>query len=143
MNTRIKNGCTAGTLGAIILVAVMYVIMAIGMGDPGFVEMYRAQFGTNPPADHIIAATLFIASGAIWGIIFALLVKHPTVLKGFLFGILPTLWLWTAVNAYFGKPLFNDLEWKGLLMPLIFNMVIWGSFVGWYCSRKSRPLIAG
>jgi hypothetical protein len=42
-----------------------------------------------------------------------------------------------------GKPLFNDFDLKGLLMPLIFNMVIWGSFVGWYTSRKATLVIAG
>lgn len=143
MMSRIKTGCTAGILGAAILVAIMYVMTAIGMGNPGFVEMYRAQFGTSSSADHFIAAILFLICGGIWGIIFAILVKNPTVLKGFLFGILPTLWLWTAVNAFMGKPLFNDFAWDELLMPLVFNMVIWGSFIGWYCSRKASVAVAG
>jgi hypothetical protein len=72
-----------------------------------------------------------------------LLTRSPTVLKGFLFGILPTLWLWIAVNAFMGKPLFNDFEWKGIVMPIVFNMVIWGSFVGWYLSKRKVVVITG
>ena len=105
------------------------------MGDPGFVGLYRTTFGANPPIDQIIAALLFIISGGIWGIVFALLVKHPSTLKGFLFGLLPTLCLWVIVNPVVGKPLFNGFTTKGILMPLVFNMVIWGSFVGWYVKR--------
>lgn len=83
--------------------------------------MYRAQFGANPPADQFIAAVLFIIAGGIWGLIFGLLVKHPTVLKGFLFGLLPSLWSWVVVNSYLGKPLFNGFAVTGLVLPIIFN----------------------
>lgn len=136
MNRRLSHGFIAGALGAVILVVLMYIMQAAGMGDPGFVGMYRAQFGANPPADQFIAAVLFIIAGGIWGLIFGLLVKYPTVLKGFLFGLLPSLWLWVVVNSYLGKPLFNSFTGKGLIMPIIFNMVIWGSFVGWYLSKR-------
>jgi hypothetical protein len=142
MNPRIKNGCIGGILGAGILAAIMYIMKAMGMANPGFVEMYRKTFGTNASTDHFIAVILFLISGGIWGIIFGLLVKNPTVLKGCLFGILPNLWLWIVINAFMGKPLFNNFELKGLLMPVIFNMVIWGSFLGWYCSRKAAVLVA-
>ena len=141
MNPRIKKGCTAGIIGAAILVVIMYILKLAGMGNPGFVEMYRAEFDTNSLLDHFIAALLFLVCGGIWGIIFALLTKNPTTLKGFAFGILPAIWLWTAVNAFMGKPLFNDFAWKELMMPVIFNMVIWGSFVGWYLSRKKPAVI--
>ncbi len=136
MNRRLSQGFIAGALGAVILVIVMYIMKVAGMGEPGFVGMYRAQFGSNPPADQFIAAILFIIAGGIWGLIFALLVKHPTVLKGFLFGLLPSLWLWVVVNGYLGKPLFNGFAVKGLVLPVIFNMVIWGSFIGWYLARR-------
>lgn len=140
MNSRLMQGFVAGAVGAIILAVVMYIMKAIGMGDPAFVGMYQAAFGANPPMDQVIGAIIFIISGGVWGIIYALLVKNATVLNGFLFGILPTLWLWTAVNAYLDKPLFNGFAAKGLLMPIIFNMVIWGTYVGWYMSRKSHSV---
>lgn len=130
------QGFIAGCLGAIILVVIMYIMKAAGMGDPAFISMYHGMFGENPPTDQIIAALLFIISGGIWGLLFSLLVKEPTVVKGMLFGILPTLWLWIAVNAFLGKPLFNGFTTKGLLMPILFNIIIWGSFVGWYMSNR-------
>jgi hypothetical protein len=136
MNNRLSHGFLAGCIGAIILVVIMYLLQAMDMGAPGFVGMYRQVFGENPPADQFIAALLFIISGGIWGLLFGLLVKAPTLLKGMLFGLLPTLWLWTAVNGALGKPLFNGFETKGLLMPLLFNVVIWGGFVGWYMANR-------
>jgi hypothetical protein len=30
----------------------------------------------------------------------------------------------------------------GIIMPVVFNMIIWGSFIGWYTSRKIRAVIA-
>ncbi len=138
MKVSIKTGFIAGCIGAIILVVAMYILKAAGLGEPGFIGMYRGMTNTNSPSDPLIAGLIFVvAGGGIWGIIFALLVKNPTLIKGLLFGILPTLWLWVVVNAMLGKPLFNGFNMMGLLMPLIFNMLIWGSFVGWYCSRKN------
>lgn len=137
MKNSLSTGFIAGSIGAVLLVIIMYVMKATGLGaDPAFVSMYRGMFGENPPVDQVIAAILFIISGGIWGAVFTALVKNPTLLKGFLFGILPTLWLWIVVNATLGKPLFNDFTVKGLLMPIVFNMVIWGTFVGWYTANK-------
>lgn len=134
---RYTRGFIGGCLGAIILAIVMYIMKAAGQGEPAFVGMYQATFGANPPADQIIAAILFIISGGIWGVVYVLFVKNSTVLKGFLFGILPSLWLLVVVNAFLHKPLFNGYTAKGILMPLFFNMVIWGSFLGWYMRKKS------
>ncbi len=139
---RLAQGFIGGAIGALILVVIMYILKAVGMGEPGFVLMYQGAFGANPPMDQILGAIIFIISGGIWGVIYALLVKNASVLNGFLFGILPTLWLWVAVNAYLGKPLFNGFEAKGIIMPLIFNMVIWGSYVGWYMSSKNTTTTA-
>lgn len=146
MNNRYTKGFVAGCLGAILLVVVMYVLKAAGQGGPGFVDMYKSAFiaSPEPPLDHIIAAVLFTLSGGVWGVLYAVLVKNSTVLNGFLFGLLPTLWLWVVVNAFIGKPLFNSFSLKGIVMPLIFNMVIWGCFVGWFMQDKrgseTRPV---
>lgn len=141
MNSRFSLGFTAGALGAILLVVIMYIMQAAGMGAPAFLQMYHAVFGANPPLDHILAIIIFVVSGGIWGLLFTAFVKYPTVLKGMLFGILPSLWLWVVVNPIIGKPLFNDFTVKGILMPLLFNVVIWGTFVGWYTSRKSTTAV--
>lgn len=142
MNDRYTKGFVTGCLGAILLVVLMYVLKAAGEGEPGFVDMYKSAFvaSPEPPLDHIIAAVLFILSGGMWGVLYALLVKNYTVLNGFLFGLLPTLWLWIAINAIIGKPLFNGFSLKGLLMPLLFNMVIWGCFVGWFM-QSAKPSV--
>lgn len=137
MKASITTGFIGGCIGAIVLVVIMYIMKAAGMGEPGFLGMYRGMTHSESAADPLIAGLLFVlAGGGIWGIIFALLVKNPTLVKGLLFGFLPTLWLWVAVNAMVGKPFFNGFEIMGIVMPLIFNMLIWGSVLGWYCSRK-------
>lgn len=140
MRSRILTGFIAGFLGAVILVIIMFTLKATGFEDPGFVGMYRSTFGAHPPLDQVIAALLFSISGGIWGLIFAILVRYPTIFKGILFGLLPTLWLWVVLNAYFGKPMFNGFTAKGLLMPVVFNMLIWGSFVGWYTYKRRSVL---
>ncbi len=140
MDNRLVQGFIAGAIGALILTIIMYIMKGAGMGDPTFVGMYTAAFGDNPPGGQVVAAIIFLISGGIWGLIYALFVKHPTVLNGLFFGILPTLWLLVVVNATIGKPLFNGFTAKGLLMPIIFNMVIWGTFVGWYMSRRNTSV---
>lgn len=142
MKHSLATGFIAGSLGAIILAAIMYIMKAAGMGDPGFVGLYRATILSNTPVDEFIAAILFIISGGIWGVIFSWMVKRPTILKGILFGILPNLWLWVVINAVVDKPLFNGFSLKGILIPVVFNMIIWGSFIGWYASRKVRASVS-
>jgi len=132
-NSRIQQGFLAGCIGAVLLVAIMYILKAVGLsGDPGFVGIYNKTFvaSPKPPGDAIVAAMLFVLSGGVWGAFYGWLVKQPTVLNGLLFGLLPTLWMWIAVNAFVGQPLFNGFTVKGLLLPLVFNMLVWGSFVG-------------
>ncbi len=47
-----------------------------------------------------------------------------------LFGILPSLWLWVVVAPVVGNPLFNGFTTQGILMPLLFDVILWGTFVG-------------
>lgn len=136
MSSRLKTGFIGGIIGALILIVVMYILQLAGMGQPAFLGMYRAVFGNHPPLDHVIAGILFLLSGGLWGLLYAAIVKHSSVLKGMLFGLLPSLFLWVVINPIIGKPLFNDFTTMGLLMPLLFNVVIWGSFIGWYCSAR-------
>jgi hypothetical protein len=140
MNNYFTKGFIGGCLGAIVLAVIMYVLKAAGQGDPAFVNIYHEMFvaSPTPPGDHIISVILFVLSGGVWGVIYALFIKQPSFFNGFLFGFLPTLWMWIAVNAVIGKPLFNSFEVKGILMPLIFNMLIWGCFIGWFL-HKPKP----
>lgn len=137
MSTRLRIGYVAGTLGAVILIVIMYLMELTGLGGPpAFVDMYESVFGGTGPGAEFIAAVLFALSGGVWGAIFGAIVSDPTILKGMLFGILPTLWLWIVVVPVTGSPLFNGFTTMGLVMPLLFNVVIWGSFVGWYCAER-------
>lgn len=142
MTARLKQGFIGGCIGAIVLVIIMYIMQAIGMMEqPAFVSMYHGAFGENPPADQVIAIILFVLFGGVWGLLFGWMVKDPTIGKAMLFGFLPTLWLWVPVNAYLGKPLFNGFEAKGLIMPIVFNVVIWGAVLGWYMQKRVDPTL--
>jgi hypothetical protein len=141
MKYALKTGFIGGSIGAIVLALITYAMQAAGKGVPPFVSTYRATIGMHP-ADQLVALILFIISGGIWGLIFTWMVKRPTVLKGILFGLLPNLWLWIAVAGALGKPLFNGFTLMGILGPVIFNMLIWGSILGWYASRKLNKVAA-
>ncbi|MEO6683811.1 MAG: hypothetical protein ABIN48_13395 [Ginsengibacter sp.] len=141
MNHSLKTGFIGGCLGAIVLVIIFYLQFAAGKAQPSFVSNYQTTFGAHA-GDQIIALILFIISGGIWGIIFGWIVKRPTILKGIFFGILPSLWLWTAVNGAMGKPLFNGFALMGIINPIICNMLIWGSILGCYTSRKLKRISA-
>lgn len=135
MKHRLRTGFIGGCIGAIVLAIITYLMQAAGKGEPPFVSTYRATIGTHP-ADQLVALILFIISGGIWGLIFGWMVRRPTILKGILFGILPNLWLWIAVNGVLARPLFNGFTLMGIVGPIIFNMLIWGSILGWYSSKK-------
>lgn len=137
MKHRLKTGFIGGSLGAIILAIISYLMQAAGESIPPFVSGYRATIGAHP-ADQVVALILFIISGGIWGLIFTWMVKRPGVVKGMLFGLLPNLWLWIVINGVLGKPLFNGFTLMGIVGPIIFNMFIWGSILGWYASRKLK-----
>ena len=137
MSQRLINGFVGGCLGALVLVIIMYIMLAVNGAVPPFVGMYRGTFGTNAASDQFIATILFIISGGVWGLLYGLLVKRSTIGSAMLFGFLPTLWLLIAVNAFLGKPLFNGFTPMGIIMPVIFNVVIWGFVLGWYMRNKS------
>jgi hypothetical protein len=40
------------------------------------------------------------------------------------------------VAPFTGKPFFNGFSVPGILLPILFNVVIWGGFLGWYCRRR-------
>jgi hypothetical protein len=134
----VTKGFIAGAIGAVILSAVMFVMFAANLGDaPAFVGMYRKAFGENVPLDYILGMIGFVIAGGIWGAIYALTVKKPNIISGMLFGFLPTLFLWVVISPLMSGAFFNGFAVKGLIFPIIFNVVIWGSFVGWYLSRRT------
>lgn len=138
MTTRLKTGFVGGFLGALLLAALMYALYGAGLlGPPGFVGNYRAAFEPGAPLGHVFATLLFAVSGGVWGLVYGALAKRSTPLKGMAFAFLPTLWFWIVVAGIMGSPLFGGFTAKGLLLPVLFNVVLWGSFLGWYGARRS------
>jgi hypothetical protein len=89
----------------------------------------------------IIGGALFIAIGTLWGLLMTL-VPYPTIAKGLLVGIVPTIWALVVWPAIQGNPLLAGGDPKGILIPVVMNIVIWGSIVGWYTQRHTRALAA-
>lgn len=142
MESTFGRGFKGGVLGALILTAIMLVMQGTGMGEPMFVRTYEATIGGGDSAlvTWVVAALLFLLSGGIWGAIYGGLVRESTIGKGMAFGVLPTLWLWFVVAPFMlGAPLFFGFNGTQILLPLIFNVVIWGGFLGWYCQRSELP----
>lgn len=137
MSTRIKTGFVAGTLGALVLVALFYVQWAAGLGGvPGFVGNFQALVGEFGALGHALGGALFALSGGVWGAIYAWIVRRSAVWKGMAFAVLPTLWFWLVVAPATGKPIFLGGDPKGLALSLFFNVVVWGAFLGWFCARR-------
>ncbi len=141
MKYALKTGFIGGSIGAVVLAVITYLMEVAGNGAPPFVAMYSATIGTHP-GFQIVALILFIISGGIWGLIFTWIVKRPTILKGIFFGLLPNLWIWLAIDGFLGKPLFNGFTLMGIVLPVIFNMLIWGSILGRYASRKLKTSLS-
>lgn len=134
-----KRGFIAGFLGAVVLIVIMYVMQIAQIGDPAFVGIGRAVLGDgmSPVALNILSLIGFAIAGGIWGLIYVALVKNPTILNGMLFGFAPTFFLWLVIAPLTGKPIFNGFTLPGIVLPIIFNVVIWGTFVGWFLSRNN------
>jgi len=137
MKDPFRIGFSGGLLGALIVIVMMYVVQTAGNGElPAFVSHYRAFFPSNPPFDHVVSALVYALSGGVWGVLYALTAKNPSMQSGALFGLLPTLWTWLAVAPVSGRELFHGFTVRGILLPLIYNVLVWGTFLGWYCSRR-------
>ncbi len=137
MNKRILQGFFAGVIGAIILAAMMYSLQAANLsGAPGFVGIYRAVLGaTSPQFEHIFGAIGFVLAGGLWGCLLAAIVRQPTTLRGMMFGFAPTLFLLLVIAKIVGQPIFGGFTVRGILLPIIFNVVIWGGVVGWLTGK--------
>lgn len=138
----ITRGSAAGAIGALILAAIMYAMFLAGSGTvPGFVGIYQKMFGPGDglPA-HILGTIGFTVAGAVWGTAYALLIKNPGIVSGMLYGFVPTLFVWLVISPLMSGTSFNGFAVKGLILPVVFNVLIWGSFVGWFLSRRPRSI---
>lgn len=141
MKMNLRQGFTAGLLGSLAVAGALGLLVLAGtIPKAPFVAAYQSTFGGGWILATIAGGLLFVLFGALWAVPFALLVPNPTVLKGMAYGLLPTLWAWTFVPAVLtGGALFGGLTAKGLLIPVVMNVLIWGSIVGWYGRRTAAP----
>ena len=141
MKASLKDGFIGGVIGSVAVVGALALLVLFGfIPTAPFVGAYQNVVGGDWVVAAIIGGLLFIFFGALWALPFALLVPNPTILKGIIYGLLPTLWAWTFVPAVLtGGALFGGGTAKGLLIPIVMNCLIWGSTVGWYCARHARP----
>ena len=142
MQSRLWSGFIGGALGSVFITAIMLVMFAIGGVTPMFMSTFNATFG---PSSSVVAGlaggALFVLSGALWGVPFAALVRAPTIWKGIAFGLVPALWLWLVVApAMLGKPAFFGFALPKLILPFVFNCLVWGTTVGWYAPGSKGPV---
>ncbi|MEF8816423.1 MAG: hypothetical protein V5A20_13340 [Salinibacter sp.] len=141
MQSRLRSGFVGGALGSIFITAIMLAMFAIGGVTPMFMSTFTATFG---PSSSIVAGlaggALFVLSGALWGVPFAALVRAPTIWKGIAFGLVPALWLWLVVApGMLGKPVFFGFAPPKLILPFVFNCLVWGTTVGGYTAGAKEP----
>jgi hypothetical protein len=134
MRSRLQSGFIGGALGSCFIAAIMLVMQAVGGVTPMFIATFNATLGpASPIVAGIAGGALFVLSGALWGVPFGALVRSPTIWKGIAFGLVPALWLWIVVAPMMlGKPAFFGFAPPKLLLPFVFNCLVWGTTVGWY-----------
>ena len=144
MKARPTAGFIGGTIGSLLIVAIMLILFAVQGTTPMFMATYTSAIGAGGPlAAGLVGGLLFVLSGAVWGALFAALVPNPTVLKGIGFGLVPALWLWVVVAPLMlGQPLFFGFAAPKIIMPFIFNCIVWGSATGWHARRHAQPSAA-
>lgn len=139
MYSRLQSGFVGGALGSVFIAAIMLAMFVVAGTPPMFMATFNATLG---PASPIVAGlaggALFVLSGALWGVPFAALVRTPTIGKGIAFGLVPALWLWVVVApVMLGKPVFFGFALPKLILPFVFNCLVWGTTVGWYAGADA------
>ena len=146
--TRAASGAMAGLIGAAVVVAVAYLVHAAGLipATPALEAAIRILAGRGGTMlSHVGAALGSLIAGALWGLVFGLLVRRPTILKGMAFGLVPALFQWMVMSPLLGDGLFFRRlgAGAGIGLPVLFNVLIFGSIVGYFCGRWLRPPYSG
>jgi hypothetical protein len=138
--TRMATGAVAGAVASGALVVLLYALFWTGVIPlPPFVATERAVFGVHGVLDHCVATAASLIAGALWGVLFGLLFERPTAVKGMLFGLLPTLLFWLVVAPLTGQASLAPGHRAGLMLPLLFNTIVWGGILGVLCGHWLRP----
>lgn len=137
---RLLLGGMAGEVGALVVLALMYILYAGGIQPaPEHVRAAASVFQSDlSPVVHAMGIFAFLIMGTLWGALFGVLVARPNVLKGMLFGLAPALFSWLVLAPIAGERPFWGFTPAGLLVPPLFYVLIWGSLVGLMCRQWQR-----
>ena len=138
MTPTFRSALTGAFYGSLAVVGAFGLLLLLGQIPAApFVGQWQAFFGGGWQLATVLGGLAFVAIGTLWGAPFAW-VPRPTILKGMLWGIVPTLWALVAWPAINGQPVLADGDPKGIVLPILMNVVIWGSILGWYTQRHAR-----
>jgi hypothetical protein len=131
--------CFLGALYGSVAVALSLALLALIGQIPKapYVGNWQSLIGGGWMAGAVLGGLAFILIGALWGLPFSL-VKNPTVLKGMLYGFVPSLFGWIVLPVILGGEMFGGFALPALLIPFVMNVLIWGSILGWYAQRHAR-----
>lgn len=142
MSPTVRTALTGAFIGSLAVVAAFGLLLLIGqIPKAPFVAQWQEMMGGGWLLATLLGGAAFVAIGTLWGLPFAW-VPNPTILKGMLYALLPTVWALVAWPAINGKPVFAGGDPVGILIPVVMNVVIWGSILGWYTSRRTATVPA-
>lgn len=137
MKASLRDCAIGALLGSLAVVGTFGLLVLVGVVKVApWVAMWQVLFETEAwvlPA--IVGGLLFIGIGVLWGLPFAL-VDEPGPFKGFVYGVLPTLWAWTGMPIIMGGAPMGGLDPIQMGLPVVMNCVIWGTILGWYTREK-------
>ena len=134
----LRDVAVGALLGSLAVLGTLSLLVLIGIVPVApWVAMWQTFIGGEDwvvPA--VAGGALFVLAGVLWGLPFGL-VREPSVFKGVVYGVLPTLWAWTGMPLLMGQAPLGGLEPIPLVLPVVMNCFIWGSILGWYTHRKA------
>ena len=140
---RRSRGVTAGVAGVIAAAAaaaVSYGLYWSGLvGMPASQQVARTWLKLGTGVDVLVGIVGALLAGALGGMLFGLAFKRPTLLAGMAWGVVATIVQWVILAPATGRPVFYGLTSPGIALPLLINMLIWGTLLGYLCGRWLRP----
>jgi hypothetical protein len=146
--SRAATGAVAGVIGAAAVVATAYLLHAAGLipAPPSLAAASRVVAnGGHSALAYVAGAFASIAAGVAWGALFGLLVRRPTIVRGMAFGLLPALFQCLVLAPLAGQGVFFSRVGPaaGTAFTLLFNVLLFGGALGYFCGRWLRPPYTG
>jgi hypothetical protein len=122
------------------VIALTYLMIWAGqIGGTLFLATAQRLFGVHGALDHVVGIAAALVCSALCGALYGLLVQQPGIVNGILFAIVVQAVLWMALAPVLGVGLFYGASTQSIVLPLVFNVLIWGGLLGWTCRRWLRP----